>query len=307
MRRIIVVLSLATVIGVAMAAGQDESTQGTAYMGLSFGGHRVAPRDFHYGLRLDYGANSRDAYRPAAPLMQFDFTRAGLNSAHLNGLSVLKKSYALKQIEGESPAEEAPAEEAPADQPPTESEVAPEGDAAAAEAPAEEATAAASAEAAPAAAEEGFFARSWHGVKNFFGAGDKPAETETAKTEAPAEETPAENPADVAQGTFMGYNAIDWATLAVGAVGLGFIASEVANNDESKDVKASSTGTATTGGTIGIPTTAAISVLPTGASGLISTGFVGAPDSRLSKELKERIEWLDGGTGHMGDLEPRKN
>lgn len=286
MRRIIAIVSLAAVISAAMAAGQDQANEGRAYLGFSFGGQTIAPRDFHYGLRLDYdarfGSEARyndPALRPAAPLMQFDFTRRGLAAANLNGLSVLKKAYTLKQNEGAVPGTEAPPAEEPAP-----ADAAPE---AGADAPVAEAPAA--------PAEEGFFARSWHGVKNFFGGGDKKEDTAEAKAEQPAE-----NSADVAQGTFMGYNVIDWATLAVGAVGIGFIASEVANGKESPDVKGGSTS-GTTSGSTGCTTSRVTATCVT------ATTFAYTPNSWVTPfdekgHDPDYQKWLDGGTGHMGDL-----
>lgn len=297
MRRILAVAALAlSTFGVAMAA-QDEATAGRAYLSFSFGGQKLAARDLHYGLRFDY--DSRYAAElgqvPTAPLMQFDFTRAGLAAARVNGLNILKPSYTLKQndqsevpAETEAPAEEAPAEEAPAE--------AASGDAAPAEgAPAE----------AAAVEQPGFLSRTWTGVKNLFtfGGGAEEAATETASAPAadtPAE-TPAEDPADVAQGIFMGYNAIDWGTLAIGVVGLGAIVSEVSNGKESGTVSSSGSGGGGSGG--GCPAGQRPNPLPPPAPPCLPA-FAGAQNGGAAEERRdpEHQQWLDEGSGHMGDL-----
>lgn len=284
-------------LGIASATDRhEESPEGRAYLGFAFGGERAMPRTFHYGLRLDHDA--RFVEGPVAPLMQFDFTRRGLYDARLNGLSVLKAEYRLRQAEETPPEESEPTEtqgEAPAEAPP---------EAAAEAAPAE----AAPAETAEVPAEEGgFFSGIGHFFSNLFG-GDEdvaeaaPAEAAPADTEtAEAEEAPAE----ATEGGFMSYSAIDWGLLALGAVGVGMAVSETIGGEESPDTAATSTtGSSTTGGsTTGIPTTGVPTtggVVPLGlASGLTVTY------SELSEESRERLEWLDGGTGHMGDLEPQ--
>lgn len=298
MRRILVAATLAfTTVGTAMAAQHDESAAGRVYLGFNFGGAQVAPRGLHFGLRLDYDTPYQNRLEAPA-VMQFDFTRAGLASAKVNGLSVLKKGYLLKQnADEEVPAEEsaAPAEEAPA-----ESAAAPES--APAEAAPTEAAAAAPAE------EPGFLSRSWSNVKGFFGfGGDDAAATETAAADAPAD-TPAENPADVAEGTFMGYNAVDWTMLAVGAVGLGFVAAEVKNGDEDGEQQATapSSGDGGSGLPIDLP-------LPDVGLGGVLGGVLGglggtatltqnAEARALSTDLNDRLTWLDSGSGQMGDL-----
>lgn len=249
-------------LGVASATDRNEQApESRAYLSLSFGGERVAPRDFHYGLRLDH--DSRFVDGSAAPLMQFDFTRRGFSDARLNGLSVLKQSYRLRQSEEAAAAEEPAPEEG--------------GEAAAAE-------------------EGGFFSNMWGGVTGFFGGlfGGDEEEAATETAEAPAEAAPAEGgeapPEDLAEGAFTSFGIVDWGLLALGAAGVGLAATEVANGDEDPDSTTQSTTTTTTTGTtpIGVPV----------------SGFLPA-SSELSPEARERLEWLDGGTGRMGDLVAR--
>ena len=280
-------------VGVAGASALDEQNpESRAYFSLSFGGAKIAPRDLHYGLRIDH--DSRFLEGEAVPLMQFDFTRSGLSDARLNGLSVLKQRYRLHQSEeqaaeeagAEAPAEEFPAEEAPAE-----------------EATMEEATAEEDTWEAP--AEEGFFSGMWSGVTGFFGGlfGDdeegveEVTETAEAGTEAP--------PEDLAEGVFMSYNMVDWGLLALGVAGVGLAASEVAGGDETADPPGGVGGPNGGGGdgTPGEPCIVTVPVpLPEGCDpnalmGRRSGGAAGT--ATLDPEYQK---WLDSGTGHMGDL-----
>jgi hypothetical protein len=295
-------------LGVASATDRDEQTpESRAYLSLSFGGERVAPRNFHYGLRLDH--DSRFVDGATAPLMQFDFTRRGLHDARLNGLSVLKQSYRLRQSEeeaaaeaGSTPTEEPAAEEAaPAEAAPAEP--------APAEAAATDGVEETPAEGGEVAAEEGgFFSNMWGGVTGFFGGlfGGDEEEVAAETTEAPAEAAPAESaeaaPEPVADGMFASYGIVDWGLLALGAAGIGLAASEVAGGDEDPDPAAQG-GAATTGGSTpigGLTPTAGGTTTPIGGLTPVS-GFVPI-NVDLSPEAREQLEWLDGGTGRMGDL-----
>ena len=291
MRRIIRTTGIAAAgfvlaLGVAGATDRnDQAPESRAYLGFSFGGEKIAPRDFHYGLRLDHDA--RFVEGQPAPLMQFDFTRRGLYDARLNGLSVLKQRYRLQQSEEEATggtSEEAPAEEAPA----AEGEVA----------------------AAEGAAEEGFFSGMWSGVTGFFGGlfgGDEEeAAGEEAPADAPAEtaEAPAEAAAeDVAEGLFMSYDIVDWGLLALGAVGVGLAASDVSGGEESPDTPGGGTGGTTGGSTTG-GTTGCTTSVQTGQC-IVVPGY--APNKwatpyDIGRQNPEYQKWLDGGTGQMGDL-----
>lgn len=199
------------VFGVASAAERDTvSPEAKAYLHFSFGGDRSAAasalRGFHYGLRLDH--DSRFAAPETAPLMQLDFTATGLDQARLNGLSVLKRQYRLRQ------AEEAAEEEA------AEEEV---------------------------VEEEGFFESMFSGVASFFGGLFGDDEEEAAAESAQAEEALSEEELaeqqmaeEAAPTTLTDYTAVDWGVLAVGAVSLGFIASEISNGDDDPDPPAGS-------------------------------------------------------------------
>ena len=289
---------LVLALGVASATERDQQApESRAYLGFSFGGQKTAPRDFHYGLRLDHDA--RFVEGETAPLVKFDFTRRGLSDAQVNGLSVLKQSYKLRQSEeqaaeeaGEAPAEPAPIEEG---------------------APTAEATDEAAAEGGDAAAAEegGFFSNMWGGVTGFFGGlfggGD---EEEVAEEAAPAEEAPAETaeaeaPADeAADGAFANYDIVDWGLLAAGAVGVGLAAAEVADSDETPDRAGfgggggtgSTTGSTTGGGCNTTFLTTTCLTTPTYAPNKWSTPY------DQDGQDPEYQKWLDGGTGQMGDL-----
>lgn len=269
-----VAAGLVFALGAAGASDRDENApESRAYFGFSFGGEKAVPRDLHYGLRVDQDPRSVDGPTPA--LMQFDFTRRGMNDVRVNGLSVLKSEYKMRQAE-EAPAEEGATEEAPAE------------------------------EGSEVAEEEGFFEGMWSGVTGFFGGlfgGDE--EEETTETAEAAEETAEEAPEDIAEGTFMGYNAVDWGLLAVGAVGVGFIASEVSNGDEDPDLNSSgSSGTTTGGGTLGGLLGGGTTTGGTlgGVLGGLTGGLVTRESGIGERRDPEYQKWLDGGTGQMGDL-----
>lgn len=251
-------------LGVAQAADDrfEPSTEGRAYLNLSFGGEKLAPRGLHYGLRFDQ--DRRFAPEQAAPLMQFDFTSRGMNDMRVNGLSVLKAQYRLRQAEEEA------AEEGM------------EGG----------------------GEEQGFFEGMWSGVTGFFGGlfgGDEDEVEETADAEdvEGAEEAPEE----IAEGTFMGYNAIDWGLLAVGAVGLGYVVSEVSNGDDDPDlVDSDGDGIPDNEDPPEPPCDGLVdpitgTCIPTAPFGGRLGG--GAGTGKVDPAYQE---WLDGGTGHMGDL-----
>jgi hypothetical protein len=248
-------------LGVAAATDRaEQAPESRAYLSFSFGGEKAAPRDFHYGLRIDH--DSRFVEGTAPPLMQFDFTRRGLNDAQLNGLSVLSQRYRLRQSEEQAAAEGA----------------------------------------GEAAGEEGFFEGMWSGTKNFFGGlfggGEEEEVAEAAPDEAaPAEEAPAEAaPEELADGAFANYSIADWGLLALGVAGLGLAASEVSGGDE--DPLRPTGGTSTTGSP-GCNTqfiTSTCVTTNTYAPSRWTTPYDRAGNS------PEYQQWLDGGTGQMGDL-----
>ena len=104
MRKLVAAAAFGLVLGVAGASSSgDQAPEARAYLGFSFGGERVVPRDFHYGLRLDHDPRFVDGSVP--PLVQFDFTRQGLNAARVNGLNVVRQRYQLRQTEPAAVAE----------------------------------------------------------------------------------------------------------------------------------------------------------------------------------------------------------
>lgn len=282
-------------LGVASATDRDEQApESRAYVGFSFGGVKAAPRDFHYGLRIDHDARFVDG--EAAPMMQFDFTRRGFNDARVNGLSVLSQRYRLRQSE-EQAAEEAGTEQAPAESAPAEPAPAEGGE-----------QAAGGGEEAAAAEEGGFFSNMWGGVTGFFGGlfgGDEEAATTTeAPAEAPAEaaEAPAE---EAAEGAFANYDIVDWTLLAAGVAGVGLAVSEVSGANETPDRPGFGGGTGG-GGTSGTTTGGGCSTT-VGPTGVCLTTMTYAPNKWITPfdtahHDPEYQKWLDGGTGQMGDL-----
>lgn len=290
-----------TAIGVASASDPyEQSPEGRAYIGFSFGGGQtIAPRDLHYGLRFDH--DSRFGGDQAPAVLQFDFTRAGMNDTRVNGLSVLKHEYRLHQNEGSAPADNPPPAEGspPADSPPPADNPPPVESGAPAEAP-PPAEAAAAPAAAP-AEEEGFFSGMWHGVTHFFsglfGGNDeeKPAEG-TAKSEPPAAE-PAAAPAEASAG---GMGAIDWGLLAVGVAGVAVAGSGAVSGKETPDAGQPGGVGGTSGGTSG-GTTGCVATMVTPVCVPYSPTPYSTPYDARSND-PEYQKWLDGGTGHMGDL-----
>lgn len=296
MRRLLIAAACGLVLGVAGAAGDnDNAPEARAYMGFSFGGTKTLPHDMHYGLRIDQDARFFEGQRPASPLMQIDFTRAGLNEARLNGLPVAKRTYKLRQADTGAAAEPTPDQTPPA-QDSNASDT--NADTASEPAPADTAAANDMEEPVDTTEEQGFFGRvgAWFG--GLFGSDD---EEEAEAEEAVAEDTSA--PADegeTAEGTFMGFDAVDWATLAVGAIGLGYVASEVTNgDDDGQGGGGGGAGGDESGGVLDVGSLLGglnLSVAPAPLQGNI--GFLPTADNRNP----DYQEWLDGGSGQMGDL-----
>lgn len=242
-------LGIGLVLGTAVASGDGLSPEARAYAQLSFGGSSLAPRDLHYGLRIDHDSRFTDPSLPA--MVQFDYTTRGLSDMRVNGLSALRSSYRLRQ--NDEVAEEM------VDEP-------------------------------------GFF----EGIGNWFGGlfgggSDDSAEEATAQAEeAPVEDVPTD-------GAFLGYNAIDWGLVAIGAVGLGFAATEVVNADD-KPANAGGGGDGGDGGDGGGCTNPNPLPVPPDCldpPALNGSFGGGISDARMDPAYRE---WLDGGTGQMGDL-----
>src|SRR5690349_13442438 len=109
MRRLLAAAVALTVAG-AVSPGEP-APESRAYVGFSFGGAQIVPRDFHYGLRLDHDSRFVDGRVP--PLLQVDFTRLGFNDARINGMDLVRRAPRLRQAEEPAPTEapvEPPAE-----------------------------------------------------------------------------------------------------------------------------------------------------------------------------------------------------
>jgi len=291
MRKIITAATFGLVLGVAGASNPaDQSPEARAYLGFTFGGAQSAPRNFHYGLRIDHDSRYVEGHAPA--LLQFDFTRAGLAAARLNGMNVVSQKYLMRQAE-EPAAEEAPVEEAPAEEAPAE------------EAPAEEAAAE---EGAEGAEPQGFLSKTWAGIKGFFGGGDEEEGAAEETADAGATEEPAAESADAgatADGPFANYGLVDWGLLALGAVGIGYAVGEVSNAEDSgnpDDGGATDPDPGILGGTDP-------GVVPSTDPGILGSILAGGYGNgaydflpSVDNMSPEHQEWLDGGTGHMGDL-----
>lgn len=142
--------------------------------------------------------------------------------------------------------------------------------------------------------EPGFFEGIGNWFGGLFGGGDDAEETaEAAEEELPAEEYPTE-------GAFLGYNAVDWGLVAVGAVGLGLAATAVVDADDTS--ASGSTGGSTNGG--GNPPAACVVVVPVPLPpGCTPPGFASRQHAGTGLVRDpEWQQWLDGGTGQMGDL-----
>lgn len=146
-------------------------------------------------------------------------------------------------------------------------------------------------EAAAAAEEGGFFSGIGDFFSNLFGGGEEDAAAEgeeaAATEEAAAEEVAGE------PGMFDGYTTGDWALLGVGILGAGYLIAEAASSDDSK-----------AGGGGGTPP-------PAGPNCNNPVTLILDPDCPLplftekggkGKGSETYAEWLDEGTGQMGDL-----
>ncbi len=120
-------------------------------------------------------------------------------------------------------------------------------------------------------------------------------------------------------GAFSNFTFVDWTLLAVGVAAVGYGISEVVNQKDSPDPApgGTTTGGTTTGGTTtGTPlggllggTTTGGTTTGTPLGGLLG-GLLGgyASEAQIlgdTRSTAEYQEWLDGGTGQMGDLSPR--
>lgn len=114
-------------------------------------------------------------------------------------------------------------------------------------------------------------------------------------------------------GGDVGYSALDWGLLAIGAAGLGFGIAEVLKTKDDKDPQSttgSTTGTTGGGGLLGTGLLGSTTGTTTGTTGtttgggLLGTGLLGFAGGEYgdNRADAERQAWLDGGTGHMGDL-----
>lgn len=102
-------------------------------------------------------------------------------------------------------------------------------------------------------------------------------------------------------GMFSNYSALDWTLLAVGAVGVGFAISQVADSKDTPDPAAgSSSGGSSAGGTTTGGTTTGGGLL----GGLLG-GYTDQSANGEDRRSAEYADWLDGGSGQMGDLAPR--
>jgi hypothetical protein len=106
-----------------------------------------------------------------------------------------------------------------------------------------------------------------------------------------------------------GFTWFDWTLLAVGVGGVGYIIAEVSKGKDSPDPKPASTTTGGTlsgllggllGGTTGGTTTGStLSGLLGGLTGGYAGSGTGIEGERITPEYQN---WLDGGSGQMGDL-----
>ena len=119
-----------------------------------------------------------------------------------------------------------------------------------------------------------------------------------------------------------GFTFFDWGLLAVGVGGVGYAIYEVSKSKDSPDPPAPPPGAATSsGGAANGLATAATGLVDAAASALTaavpglptaSTGYTGnrtvdgaLPFDPVDNRDQAYQKWLDGGTGHMGDLKPQ--
>ena len=124
------------------------------------------------------------------------------------------------------------------------------------------------------------------------------------------------------------WSAADWGLIILGVAGVGYAGYEVSTSHKdsgSTTTTGSSTGGNTTGGnttggllgtgllgtsTGGSTTGGSTTGGSTTGGGLLGTGLLGFAEvdapSQVTRQSPEYQEWLDGGTGHMGDLEPAR-
>lgn len=146
--------------------------------------------------------------------------------------------------------------------------------------------------------DEGFF----ESIGNWFGGlfGDDEDEAEETAADDSVGEPAAEGEAAETEPS-EGYDAIDWGLLAIGAVGIGFVAAEVIDGEDDPDPAAG-------GGDEGGPPPCGIGP-PPGPLGcqppvgppLEIPSFTGR-SSKVFADSRDYQQWLDSGTGQMGDL-----
>lgn len=107
-------------------------------------------------------------------------------------------------------------------------------------------------------------------------------------------------------GMFSNYSAVDWTLLAVGAVGIGFAVSQVADSKDTPDpAPASSSGGSSAGGSSAGGTTTGGTTTGGGLLGGLLGGYADQSANGEDRRSAEYADWLDGGSGQMGDLAPR--
>lgn len=95
-------------------------------------------------------------------------------------------------------------------------------------------------------------------------------------------------------GSDSGWSFFDWTLLAVGVGGAGYLIYDATKGHDSPDAKpGSGSGSSSSGGGCIL--------------GIIGKGCLTSDGSGINYEqvTPEQIQWLDGGTGHMGDLSRR--
>lgn len=139
--------------------------------------------------------------------------------------------------------------------------------------------------------------------------GAAPAEAAPVDTGTPSAETTPEAVAAEASAEGTTYSAADWGLIALGAVGVAYAGYEVSKSDD--DASASSSGGGDGDGDGGggggdVPPLCAPGTIPPPIGGEclplpVLTRRGGESNDKLSREYQE---WLDGGSGQMGDLTP---
>lgn len=115
-----------------------------------------------------------------------------------------------------------------------------------------------------------------------------------------------------AAGGGTAYTAADWGLIVLGAAGVAYAGYEVSKSDETPSTAGSNSGGSTTGSSTGGSTGGGNTTggsttggSTTGGLPLLSMAELDRHGAQAERMSREYSEWLDGGSGQMGDLAAR--